>query len=305
MISNKLEYARPEYLVETDWLMQHLDDSNLRVYDCAVNLRPNPDLQQQETTPFIFLSGRDHFNLEHIPNADYLDIPGKLSNLSESIPLMRLPEQQLTEVLAQYGIDDNSQVVLYSSSDSNWAARAWWTLRSVGFQNVAILNGGWKKWIQEKRPISNVACTYTPGNFAGKTPLTEFVDKEDVLQAIDQDKTTVISALPPEMYSGASDMKFGRKGRITGSVNVPFTSLHDPETGVYLPADVLQKNFDDVQVGDAENIITYCGAGIAASNDAFVLQLLGYENVSVYDGSMFEWGNDASLPMEFDNPGKG
>jgi len=300
MTVTQQEYARPEYLVETEWLERHLKDINLRVFDCTVNVQPNPDQERSASIPFVFQSGRDHYNHEHIPSAGFFDIPGELSDLSASIPLMMPSEEQFAKVMSRYGIGDDTQVILYSSSDPNWAARAWWMLRAFGFDNAAILNGGWKKWSEEKRATSGDVCNYTPSNFVTKSRPSAFVGKQDVLQAINDDYTRIICALPPAMFAGKSDIKFGRKGRVTGSVNVPFGSLHNPETGVYLSADQLQDNFDEVDVDAAENIITYCGGGIAASNDAFVLNLLGYDNVAVYDGSMFEWGNDISLPMEAD-----
>lgn len=300
MTTNQHEYAHPEHLVETEWLEQHLDDINLKVFDCTVNILPNPDQEQSSSIPFIFKSGRDDYNQGHVPRAGFFDISGELTDLSASVPLMMPSEEQFTKVMGNYGINDNTQVVLYSCSDPNWAARAWWMLRAFGFDNAAILNGGWSKWTQEKKPVSNAACNYTKASFVPRPRSSVFVGKQDVLQEINNDHTRIICALPPAMYSGVSDIKFGRKGRVAGSVNVPFASLHNPETGVYLPADQLQENFDRVEVDAAENIITYCGGGIAASNNAFVLNLLGYDNVAVYDGSMLEWGNDLLLPMEAD-----
>ena len=102
----------------------------------------------------------------------------------------------------------------------------------------------------------------------------------------------------PEQHDGSGAMAYGRKGRIPGSVNVPAASLCDPDTAAYLPASELRNKFDAVDVADAERIIAYCGGGISATSDAFILTMLGYDNVSVYDASMYEWSNDDSLPME-------
>lgn len=299
MTNDPQGYARPEHLVETEWLEQHLNDKNIRIYDCTVNILPN-DQEQTTGIPFIFQSGREHYNQQHIPGAGFFDIPDELSDLSATVPLMMPSEEQFTKVMSSYGISDNSHVVLYSSSDPNWAARAWWMLHAFGFENASILNGGWNKWLQEKRPTSNNASSYKPAQFTPKARPSVFVGKQEVLEAINHDRTRIVCALPPAIFSGGSDIKFGRKGRVKGSVNVPFTSLHNPETGVYLPADQLQNNFNRVNIDTADKIITYCGGGIAASNDAFVMNLLGYDNVAVYDGSMLEWGNDSSLPIEVD-----
>jgi len=294
------EYPHFKYLVETDWLEQHLDNADLRVFDCTVNVMPNPDPVLGPQFPFVYQSGRTHFDQAHIPHAGFIDIPGKLSDASSGYPLMLPSEEQFVEVMCNYGIGDDTRVVLYSSTEPNWAARVWWMLRAFGFDNAVILNGGWAKWIEEGRPVSNQACAYAPGQFTSRSRPDAFVGKNEVLDAISDEGVCIINALPSPIHTGSSDVIFGRKGRIAGSVNVPFGSMHDVGTGGYLPADHLRKIFDEVQVNDAERLITYCGGGIASSNTAFTLTLLGYENVAVYDGSMLEWGNDASLPMVTD-----
>ncbi|MBL1277254.1 MAG: sulfurtransferase [Ectothiorhodospiraceae bacterium] len=298
MATIEKKYPHPEYLVETNWLEQNLDTADLRVFDCTVNVVPNPDMELRQKIPFVYQSGRNSYQQAHIPNAGFIDIPGDLSDRSSDLPLMVPSEKQFVETMSRCGISDNARVVLYSTSESNWAARVWWMLRAFGFDNVALLNGGWRKWTKEERPISNQGCLYKPEQFTAHPKPSAFVNKEDVLAAIGDDEILIINALPSGIFTGSSDIAFGRKGRIADSVNVPFVSLQDPDTGGYLSSDQLRKNFDQVNVNEAKQIITYCGGGIAASNDAFTLNLLGYDNVAVYDGSMLEWGNDASLPME-------
>jgi len=292
------EYKHPEYLVETEWLENNIGDSSIRIFDCTVNVERNPDEGLRQKIPFIYKSGIDNFNQSHIPHAGYIDVANDLSDSSSKLPLMMPTEEQFLETIGGYGISNDSHVVLYSTTESNWAARVWWLLHSFGFKKVSILNGGWKKWSEEGRPVSDRPCEYVPGKVSLTLRANTFVDKNQVLKAIDNDDIRIINALPTAIYEGSSEFIFGRKGRITNSLNVPFVSLHDDNTGSYLSANQLHKKFDEVNVETAKNIITYCGGGIAASNNAFVLALLGYKNVSVYDGSMLEWGNDASLPME-------
>jgi len=295
------EYKHPEYLVETEWLEQHLEEPSLRVFDCTVNVTLNPDTVQRQKIPFVYTSGITTFDQAHVPRAGYINVASELSDSSSDLPLMLPSEEHVLEMMRSYGISDDSHVVLYSTTEANWATRVWWMLRSFGFNNVSILNGGWPKWSSEGRPVSKQACEYIPGKLSLQLRANAFVDKYQVLDAIDKDVVRIINALPSGMYNGSSEFVFGRKGRITNSVNVPFVSLHDVDTGRYLPADQLRKKFDEVNTENAKQIITYCGGGVAASNAAFALALLGYENVSVYDGSMLEWGNDASLPMEMNN----
>ena len=298
MNKDKNTYGNPEYLVETEWLEQNLNKPNLRVFDCTVNVKMNPDEVQRRCLPFVYESGIDQYSKAHIPGSGYIDVPGKLSDSNSQLPLMFPNERIVVEQMRNYGINKNSHVVLYSTSEPNWATRVWWMLRSSGFINVSVLNGGWSKWKFEGRPVSIRKCEYTSGNVILKRQHNAFVDKEKVLEGINDKYTRIISALPVGIYEGNSEIMFGRKGRIAKSVNVPFVSLYDSNSGTYLPADLLRKKFDEVDAFDAEHIITYCGGGVAASNCAFALALLGYENVSVYDGSMLEWGCDESLPME-------
>jgi len=298
MMSNVEAYKHPEYLVETDWLDEHLDDVDLRIFDCSVIVKKNPDQNKDKKIPFVYQSGRFNFDKIHIPNSGFIDIPNDLSDRSSSIPLMMPSQKQFTDMMGKYGISNDVRVVLYSTTESNWATRAWWLMRSFGFNNVAILNGGWTKWKSERRAVSDQPCKYKPHNIFSDSHPGYFSNKADVLLAIADDHSKIINALPQGLYDGSSDICFGRKGRIAESVNVPFTSLHNIETGCYLPAEQLQKLYNDVNVNDAEKIIAYCGGGVAASNTAFTLSLLGYENISVYDGSMLEWGNDSSLPMD-------
>jgi len=119
-----------------------------------------------------------------------------------------------------------------------------------------------------------------------------------MLAAFGDDRACVLNALTEEQHRGTGGVTYGRPGRIAGSVNVPARELVDPETHAYLPAELLRARFAAAGALDARRVITYCGAGIAASSDAFALMLLGHEDVAVYDASLSEWAADPSLPME-------
>ena len=290
----------PRYLVATHWLEENLESQSLRVFDCAVIAGPNPDSELGKTFPFAFESGQDNYESSHIPGAGFIDVLGDLSDPASPLPLMLPPEKQFVEAMSKYGISDDANVVLYSSTEPMWAARVWWMLRAFGFNNATILDGGWTKWVSEQRPVSKNACTYPPGTFNASQVPGLLVGKNEVLQATVDEGSCIINALPPAMHAGTGGPVFGRKGRIAGSTNVPSSSVQDPETGTYLSVEKLRKIFADAGADDARRVITYCGGGIASSNDAFALTLAGYANVAVYDASMFEWGNNPSLPMEAD-----
>jgi thiosulfate/3-mercaptopyruvate sulfurtransferase len=181
-----------------------------------------------------------------------------------------------------------------------YAARVWWMLRAFGFDDAAVLNGGWQKWTREGRPVSTEPATYPPANFVPRPRPERIASKEDVLTAIPDENVTIINALLEPEYTGdpAFPQHYGRPGHIPGSVNVPFASVVDMAGDTrFVPAEELRARFANAGALKSERVITYCGGGIAASQTAYLLTLLGQENVALYDGSMTEWGVDSTLPL--------
>ena len=297
-LQGELSYQNPQYLVETDWLERHLDDANLRIFDCSAAPAQNPDLALRKSFPVRPIKVRDPYDKEHIPGAVFLDVPGELADSSRQFPMMMPPGEQFVETMSQYGVNDDSRVVLYSTTREIWPARVLWMLRAVGFDKVAILNGGWTKWASEKRPVSSTQSIYPRGQLTLRSRPGVFVGKEEVQKAIEDKRVPLIHALSAKQFSGESGPVFKRKGRIPGSINIPSGRLTDPDTGTYLPAPELRQLFEPLDIEQAGSVITYCGGGVNASSNALALVLLGYENISVYDGSLNEWGNDHSLPVE-------
>jgi len=157
-------------------------------------------------------------------------------------------------------------------------------------------NGGFKKWTREGRPVTTGESTRPPRVFTARPRPELIADKAGVLAALGDDRACVLNALTEEQHGGGG-VAYGRPGRIAGSANVPARDLVDPETHAYLPAGVLRGKFAAAGALDAGRVITYCGGGIAASSDAFVLTLLGHDDVAVYDASLSEWAADPALPM--------
>jgi thiosulfate/3-mercaptopyruvate sulfurtransferase len=199
--------------------------------------------------------------------------------------------------MARLGVGEGTRVVLYDRAVNMWAARVWWMLRAIGFDDAAILNGGWRKWTLEGRGVSTEPCAYPPGKLIPRPRPELFVDKSAVLAALGDRATCVLNALTEEQHRGTAGVHYGRPGRIAGSANVAARSLVD-SAHAYLPLPELRKHFADSGALVSGRVITYCGGGIAASSDAFVLAMLGHDNVAVYDASLSEWAADPSLPME-------
>jgi len=287
-----MTFKHPEFLVESDWLAGHLNDANIRVLDCtAFNVPDGSGGIRAE-------SGRESWAQEHIPGSGHADLVNDLSDKEASFRYMLPPVEQFARAFSGYGVGAGTRAVLYDSTSGSWATRIWWMLRAFGFDDACVLNGGLHKWKLEGRPVDSAPSEYSAAIFLAKPRDGLMADKNEVLAALEQGSTCVLNALSEEQHLGTGGANYGRPGRISDTVNVPAGDLHDPETHAYLPAEQLAEKFAVVGADSAERIITYCGGGIAASNDAFILTMLGYENVAVYDASMSEWASDPSLPMQ-------
>jgi thiosulfate/3-mercaptopyruvate sulfurtransferase len=289
-------FVHPEYLIETEALAARLGDPDLVVLDSTTHLIPDPKIT------YTVKPGREDFEKGHIPGAQFVDLQADLSDNTGRYGKLRfmLPSPEaFAAAMGRFGVGDNSRVVLYSTTAPQWAARVWWMLRNYGFENAAVLNGGFQKWAREGRPVeTGPARPRPPASFTVRQDRGLMVGKEAVRGAVGDAAICTINALSHEQHTGTGGNVYGRVGRIAKSVNVPAATLIDPATGAFRPAADIRARFDEVGAFDKPRIITYCGGGIAASTDALALVMLGHPDVRLYDASMSEWSNDDSLPME-------
>jgi len=140
-------FAHPEFLVESEWLAAHLDDPELRVLDCTIHLIANPDIG------YTVKPGREDFEKGHIPGAQYIDLQADLSAPHPKLRFMLPSAEDFAAAMSRFGVGDRSRVILYSTTNPQWATRIWWMLRNYSFDNAAVLNGGFQKWAREGRPV--------------------------------------------------------------------------------------------------------------------------------------------------------
>ncbi len=280
-------FENDRYLIEAEALEGLLNDPKLRIFDSTTNLTPKPVPALED-----FLKG-------HIPGAQFIDIQADLSDPKGVFPFTLPGRDTFKRQAERLGISNDSRIVVYSTGAPAWATRTWLVLRHFGLDNVALLNGGWQKWVAEGRPqAQGPARIVPPGTLTLSEEKGLFVGKEAVQAAIGQQSVATLNALPPPVHSGATNPGFKRAGHIAGSVNVPAVSLFDAKAGTILPPGELRAAFADSGALERERVIAYCGGGVAATADAFALALLGHKHVTVYDASLNEWAADESLPME-------
>jgi thiosulfate/3-mercaptopyruvate sulfurtransferase len=285
-------------LITTAELAGLLDRLDLRLFDCTTYLEYQPE---GSGIPYIAVPGRHTFEAAHIPGADFLDLQGEFSQPNIELHFMMPATAQLEAAFGRHGIGANSRVVLYSIGSAMWATRFWWMLRSLGFENVAVLDGGLDKWKAEGRAIeTGSAKGYPPAIFTAKPQAGYFVDKHATLAASTDRNTVVVNALGPQFHKGLEPSRYGRPGRIPGSVNVSAATLFDPTTKAFVPLAEAEAKFAAQGMAKDKRVVAYCGGGISATIDLFLLHRLGYDKLSLYDGSMGEWAKDESLPIETD-----
>ena len=171
-------------------------------------------------------------------------------------------------------------------------------LRAFGFDRAAVLDGGWEKWKAEGRPVSSAPGQFPPARFSATLRPGRFVDRGHVLSRLGDADTAMVNALAPEFHLGAGPSRYGRPGRIPGSVNVPAACLLDPSNGAFLPLDEARRLHEEAGITPDRQVVAYCGGGISATVGLFLLHQLGYRELTLYDGSMGEWAHDPDLPIE-------
>jgi len=290
------QYLYPDAIADGAWLEAHLNDSDLRIIECTTYLDPP---RANTGAAYSIRNARPEFEASHIPNACLIDLQKDFSDASvtSNLRFMMPKPDVLGAAFAEVGVCDGSKVVLYSRDSLMWSTRVWWMLRAIGFDNAAVLDGGYEKWCLEGRPTSRSVGRPARATLTIKARPEVFVDKEVVKAAIGDPKVCTVNALSREHHQGDSG-RYGRPGRIPGSVNVPYSTLLDASTHMFLDAQSVASSLREVGADAHKRCLVYCGGGIAASLDAFLMYQLGYEDVAVYDASMSEWAMDPSLPME-------
>lgn len=280
-------------LVQAEWLSRNLHRSDVVILDCATNIVADAH-GTERVVPEL-----EAFLQEHIPGAQFLDLQARLSDPESPYNFMLPDAASFEHALRSFGIRNDSTVVVYSSGNSWWATRIWWTFRQFGLDNAFVLDGGLKYWKQQGFAIeSGEPVAHAKGDITVNTSRDLAIDGDTLLGRLGQAGLALVNALPPAKFQGTSSVHGGRPGHIPGSVNVPAASLTDPDTGRFLPPETLAAILGEKQLLDPERqVVAYCGGGISASQVVFALARLGQNNVKLYDASLSEWAHRDGFPL--------
>lgn len=281
--------ARPELLATTEWLGEQLGRSGIRVVDA----RWRPDG-----------SAADVHRACRIPGSVHVDWRTDLVEEDESGDALRLAgAERVAAVAERAGIGDGTTVVIYDDTQSLYAARVWWTFRAYGLESVRVLDGGFPAWEAEGRPVSRAAAESIPAAmspsaaFSPRGPTRLQLTTADVRGLLGAPDVTLLDARAPAEYHGFEG-NTRRLGHIPGAVNVPVGGMNAPGSQRLRDGDELRTRLHAANVSRGRRMVTYDGSGVAAAKLAFVLTLLGHEDVAVYDGGWAEWGNRLDLPVD-------
>ena len=284
-----METVRANYLISVDGLQGILGDPDLRLFETAANLEPKGPGMEREL-------GRVAFDRGHIPGAQFLDLADAASDTTTGLDFTLPAPAVLEGLFRDLGIRNDSRVVLYSSSSVMWSTRAWWLLHFLGHPRIAVLDGGFDAWRAGGGGVETAVPSFPRGDFEARPRPEVFADKQAVADAIGDPAVCTVNTLGAAMHRGEARSSYARQGHIAGSGNLPFSELLTE--GRFKPAEEMREVLAASGMLDADRVITYCGAGIAATIDAFACLLAGQDRVAVYDGSLSEWALDPDAPME-------
>ena len=276
----------PQLLVSTDWLADHLGAPDVRVLDGTYRI------PGQGGDP------KTDYERAHIPGARFFDID-EISDTTSPLPHMLPPVEKFVARVRAMGVGDGHRIVVYDQDGLFSAARVWWMFRVFGVSDVAVLDGGLRKWIAEDRPVEDMPPAPRDRHFTARKDTSLVRDVTQVAAALKLGEAQIVDARSPARFRGEEpEPRPGlRSGHIPGAKNVHYATLLGPD-GTLKPVAETRRVFEAAGVDLSQPIVTSCGSGVTAAILALALERLGHRKWSVYDGSWSEWGAYPDLAVE-------
>jgi thiosulfate/3-mercaptopyruvate sulfurtransferase len=269
-----LAYANPELVVTTDWVEEHIDDSNVVIVDTRTR----------------------GYAQSHIPGAVWLDIN---ASRDKNNPPTYLPDlDTFVATLEEIGISSDTHIVFYDDRGGIYGTRPWVLLQLLGHENASIVNGGWPKWIAESKNTSAEPPAVARGSIVVKRNDEWIATADDVAAAIDQPGARLMDARKPAEFDGTEIGNNPRGGAIPSATNLFWENTVEGEYQSFKTANELTDLFASHSLSQEDDVITYCQGGGQAAHELFVMHLMGFDDLRLYLGSMEDWSRQPERPLQ-------
>lgn len=261
-------------MVASDWLSDHLSDPELRILDVRKTA--------------VYKEG-------HIPNAISFDL-SSISTVVKGVKGMLASIEKIERVFGEKGINNRNKIIIYGYTTGLVAARLFWVFDYMGHKNISLLNGGWNNWTRENREVTQKTPEMKKRNYNASPDPQKIVTGEWIFENLDDHNLVILDVRSQDEFTG-TEARSSRGGHIPGAVNLEWRK-NLTQQGMIKSAVKLRNMFYKSQIKKGKEIVVHCQTGLRAAQSYFVLRLLGYDQVRLYDGSWEEWGNNTRYPVE-------